>query len=320
MEAAVAAEGLTVVCRHPVTLTPADVRFLWSEYTEDGHVLMHAFLDRYLCSGPSEVLLLEGPDAFEAARRVKRTIRSRYANGPFANLLHTAEHPAELGRQANHLLGRCPQCAAPFALSDPASSDSLLSDPVPSDPALTAPTPSDPALTAPVPTAPVPTAPVPTAPVPTAPVPTAPVPTAPVPTAPASTAPASTAPVLTAPRPRGRDFRQDHDLPALVDSLWPALQSEDPPAPAPHHLDRSREAAIYLGADRSQSLDSAVTAVWSALPGVTLPHAVMLTLYAGRTGSYPIAVGSHQAVARSHQILLRHGLTACGIGPFPAFR
>ncbi|WP_203758880.1 hypothetical protein [Actinoplanes octamycinicus] len=305
MEAAVAAEGLTVVCRHPVTLTPADVRFLWSEYTEDGHVLMHAFLDRYLCSGPSEVLLLEGPDAFEAARRVKRTIRSRYANGPFANLLHTAEHPAELGRQANHLLGRCPQCAAPFALSDPASSDSLLSDPVPSDPALTAPTPSDPALTAPVPTAPVPTAPVPTAP---------------VPTAPASTAPASTAPVLTAPRPRGRDFRQDHDLPALVDSLWPALQSEDPPAPAPHHLDRSREAAIYLGADRSQSLDSAVTAVWSALPGVTLPHAVMLTLYAGRTGSYPIAVGSHQAVARSHQILLRHGLTACGIGPFPAFR
>ncbi|GIE56790.1 hypothetical protein Aoc01nite_21920 [Actinoplanes octamycinicus] len=286
-------------------MTPADVRFLWSEYTEDGHVLMHAFLDRYLCSGPSEVLLLEGPDAFEAARRVKRTIRSRYANGPFANLLHTAEHPAELGRQANHLLGRCPQCAAPFALSDPASSDSLLSDPVPSDPALTAPTPSDPALTAPVPTAPVPTAPVPTAP---------------VPTAPASTAPASTAPVLTAPRPRGRDFRQDHDLPALVDSLWPALQSEDPPAPAPHHLDRSREAAIYLGADRSQSLDSAVTAVWSALPGVTLPHAVMLTLYAGRTGSYPIAVGSHQAVARSHQILLRHGLTACGIGPFPAFR
>ncbi|WIM93607.1 hypothetical protein ACTOB_005590 [Actinoplanes oblitus] len=243
MEAAVAAEGLSVVCRHPVALTPADVRFLWSEYSADGHVLMHAFLDRYLCTAGSEVLVLRGPDAFEAARRIKRVIRSRYANGPFANLVHTAEHPGELARQANHLLGRCPECADPFVTSEP------------------------------------------------------------------RTGPA---------RPAGRDFRRDDDLPALVEALWPAVQSADPPAPAPHRLDRSPAAAVYLAADRSQTLDSAVTALWSALPGIPLAHAVMLVLYTGRVGEHPIAVGSHEAISRTHRTLLSHGLTACAVGPFPA--
>ncbi|BCJ40130.1 hypothetical protein GCM10010168_29880 [Actinoplanes ianthinogenes] len=243
VDAAVAAEGLVVACRHPVSLTPADVRFLWSEYTEDGHVLMHAFLGRYLCTAPSEVLLLRGPDAFAAARRIKRAIRSRYANGPFANLIHAAEHPGELARQANHLLGHCPECAAPFVSSEP--------------------------LTSP-------------------------------------------------PRPAGRDFRGETDLPALVESLWPALQSVDPSAPVPYCLDRSPVAAVYLGADRAHTLDSAVTALWSALPGITLAHAVLLTLYAGRVGGCPVAVGSHEAVSRSHRVLQAHGITTCGVGPAPS--
>ncbi|GIF03384.1 hypothetical protein [Actinoplanes siamensis] len=242
VEAAAVAEGLTVACRHRLRLTPADVRLLWPEYRDGTHVLMQAFLDRYLCAGPSEVLLLHGPDAFEAARRVKRVMRARYANGPFANLVHTAERRGELARQATHLLGRCPACAGPFSCDEPAAD---------------------------------------------------------------------------LPRPAGRDFRRDEDLPALVDSLWPAVQSADPPPPAPHRLDRSPAAAVYLGADRAHSLDSAVTAVWSALPGIALAHAVLLMLHAGRVGGYPIAVGSRRAVARSHRILLEHGITACGIGPVP---
>ncbi|GIF14120.1 hypothetical protein [Actinoplanes teichomyceticus] len=243
VEAAAAAEGLAVVCRHPVALTPSDVRLLWSEYTDGGHALMRAFLDRYLCGGVSEVLLLRGPDAFEAARRVKRAIRSRYANGPFANLVHTAERRGELARQANHLLGRCPACAEPFACDEPP---------------------------------------------------------------------------VTPPRPAGRDFRRDADLPGLVESLWPVVQATDPPPPAPHRLDtRPPAAAVYLGADRAQSLDSAVTAVWSALPGVALARAVTLMLHAGRVGGYPIAVGGSRAVQRSHRTLRAHGITACGIGPAP---
>jgi hypothetical protein len=241
VEAAVAAEGLTIVCRHPVTLTAADVRFLWSEYKDDEHVLMRAFLDRYLCGGRSEAWLLAGPGAFEAARRVKRSIRSRYANGPFANLVHAAERRGELARQGNHLFGRCPECAAPFRSDEPSANT---------------------------------------------------------------------------PRPPGRDFRKDVDVTGLVDALWPDLQAPDPPAPAPHRLDdRTPAAAVYLGADRDHSLDSAVTAVWSALPGVALSQALVLMLYASRVGGYPIAVGGHHAVARSHRTLLAHGITACGIGP-----
>ncbi|BCY12224.1 nucleoside-diphosphate kinase [Actinoplanes sp. L3-i22] len=243
VEAAATAEGLRIACRHPVSLTENDVRFLWSEYTDGSHVLMRALLDRYLCAGPSEALLLTGPGAFEAARRVKRTIRSRYANGPFANLVHTAERRGELARQANHLFGRCPICADPFVSDEP---------------------------------------------------------------------------LVNAPRPAGRDFRRDVDLPRLVDSLWPALQAPDPPPPAPHRLDgRSPTAAIYLGDDRAHSLDSAVTAIWSALPGVAVGHALQLMLYAGRVGSYPIAVGGPDAIAESHRTLLAHNFTACGIGPAP---
>ncbi|WP_436530556.1 hypothetical protein [Actinoplanes sp. HUAS TT8] len=241
VEAAVTAERLRVACRHPITLTENDVRVLWSEYTDDAHPLMRAFLDRYLCRAPSEVLLLTGPDAFEAARRVKRVIRSRYANGPFANLVHTAERRGELARQANHLFGRCPNCAEPFA-----------SDESP----------------------------------------------------------------VTPQRPGGRDFRPDVDIPHLVDELWPELQAEDPPPPTAHRLDDSSpDAALYLGADRNQTLDSTVTAIWSALPGIPLAQAVRLALYTGRVGTYPIAVGGRPAVEHAHRVLLAHGLTACGPTP-----
>ncbi|GLW27890.1 hypothetical protein Areg01_08300 [Actinoplanes regularis] len=243
VEAAVAEAGLRIVCRHPVSLTPSEVRFLWSEYTDGAHVLMRAFLERYLGDGPSEVLLLAGPDAFEAARRVKRAIRSRYANGPFANLIHTAERRGELARQANRLFGRCAACADPFVSDEP---------------------------------------------------------------------------LVNAPRPAGRDFRREVDVPGLVESLWPALQSADPPPPAPHRLGgRAPESALYLGADPAHSLDSTVTAVWSALPGIALAHAVTLMLYAARVGGYPIAVGGQRAVSRGHRTLIAHGITACGIGPAP---
>lgn len=239
VEAALTAEHLRITCRRPIRLTAADTRVLWSEYTDARHPLMRAFLDRYLCHGTSEALLLTGPDAFEAARRVKRTIRRRYANGPFANLIHTAERRGELARQANHLFGNG---APPFVSDEPWKST---------------------------------------------------------------------------PRPAGRDFRSEADLEKLADDLWPELQADDPPPPAPYRLDDSPAAALYLGADPAHSLDSSVTAVWSALSGIDLAHAVRLTLHAGRTGGLPIATGSHRAVRRAHETLLAHGFTACGTGPLP---
>ncbi|MEV0900631.1 hypothetical protein [Actinoplanes sp. NPDC049802] len=120
VERAVEAAGLRVVCRHRVSLSPGDVRHLWSEYDDAGHSLALAFLDRYLTGEPSEVWQLAGPDAFEAARLIKREVRSRHAAGPFANVVHGAQRRGELARQANHLLGRCGACAAPFVSDEPA--------------------------------------------------------------------------------------------------------------------------------------------------------------------------------------------------------
>lgn len=234
VERTIARAGLRIHCRHRVDLTPDDTRFLWSEYTDSGHVLTRALLDRYLCDGSSEVLLVHGPDAFEAARQVKRSVRSRHAMGPFANVVHAAERRGELARQGNHLAGQC--------ASFPAAAE------------------------------------------------------------------------LNPVRPGGADFRSHVDVPRLVDELWPKLQVDLAP-PQPYRLDGEPVAAVYLGGDRDHSLDSAVTALWRALPGIGVGEAVLLTLFAGRVDGYPIAVGGMDAVERCHRALREHGIKRCGIGP-----
>ena len=241
---AVAAEGLRVECRHVLRLTPADVRFLWTEYTDRHHVLARAFLDRYLTSGESEVLHVSGPDAFEAARRAKRRLRSLHARGVFANVVHAAERRGELARQAGRLLGRCAACAGPFVSDEPP---------------------------------------------------------------------------LNPHRPGGIDFHRHFDVSALVDELWPALR-DDLPETAPHRLDhRAPVAAVVLGGDRAHTLDSTVSAIWQALPGIAPAHAVLLALHADRTGGFPIAIGGRRAAARGHRALLRHGLRNCRLEPLHGY-
>jgi nucleoside diphosphate kinase len=227
VERAAVAAGLMVDGRRAVTLSPADVRYLWSEYSDAGHSLTLGFLDRYLTTGPSEVLLVSGPDAFEAARRVKREIRARHADGPFANVVHAAEHPGELARQRDHLLGR--------ENADP--------------------------------------------------------------------------PVSPA-RPPGLDFRDLFDVPALIDEVWPRIQGV-PADPGPHRLDDGSGPAVLLGPDRDHTLDSTVTALWHALPGVEPSRAVLLALHAGWSGGTPAAVGSRGALRRCLRTLREHGIRNC---------
>jgi nucleoside diphosphate kinase len=235
VERMAAAEGLTTGVRRTVTLTPADVRFLWAEYTDDGHVLARAFLDRYLTSGPSEAIVVHGPDAFEAARRIKRRIRGRHAVGVFANVIHAAESRAELARQTGHLFDGV-TAAAPVR-----------------------------------------------------------------------------------PRPAGIDFRAIFDVPKLVGDLWPVLQ-EDLLPPYPHRTGTPETDLLLLGGDRDHTLDSTVTAIWHALPGIAPAQAVHLALFADRTDGFPIAVGNRRAMARAERTLRKHGIRHCrrvSAGPVP---
>ena len=241
VERATAAAGLHVDCRHLIGLTPGDVRFLWSEYDDRGHPLTLAFLDRYLTGGPSEVLLLSGPDAFEAARRVKREIRWEYAAGPFANVVHGAERRGELARQANHLLGRCGSCARLFVGGEAATNP---------------------------------------------------------------------------PRPPGIDLREHFDVAAVVAEVW-LLAQDVPVDPGPVRLDGEADGtAIRLGPDRDHTLDSTVTALWRALPGVTPRRAVLLALHSGYSGGTPIAVGGRRALRRCLRILHDNGIRNCGPAPY----
>ncbi|MEU4564207.1 nucleoside-diphosphate kinase [Actinoplanes sp. NPDC023936] len=225
-ERAIIESGLRIERRRTLVLSPADTRFLWSEYTDDGHVLARAFLDRYLTTGPSEALLVSGEDAFEKARRVKRRLRSRHALGMFANVVHAAESPDELTRQRGYLFDGVTGATAARH------------------------------------------------------------------------------------RPKGMDFRTVFDVPRLVEDLWPMLQ-DDLPAPPPFPLDGSGESLLVLGGDRDHTLDSTVSAIWRALPGVDPAHAVLLALYADRTGGFPIAKGNRRSVARGHRALVRHGIRYC---------
>ncbi|GAA4937499.1 nucleoside-diphosphate kinase [Actinoplanes utahensis] len=233
VERAVAAEGLSIDQRREVALSPADVRRLWSEYDDSGHGLTLAFLDRYLTSGPSEVLLVSGPDAFEAARRAKREIRSAYADGPFANVVHAAERRDELARQRAHLLG------------------------------------------------------------------------------------GAAGPSRVPRRPPGLDFREHFDVAALAAELWPLTQGV-PVDPGPvrlDHIDSGR--AVHLGPDRAHTLDSMVTALWHALPGIEPRRAVLLTLHAGYSGSTPIAVGGPSALSHCLWRLREHGVRTCELRHAP---
>lgn len=236
--------GLTVGCRHELTLTPPDVRYLWSEYSDDHHVLALGFLDRYLCTGPAEVLLVTGPDAFEGARRLKRSIRRQYARGVFSNVVHAAETRDELVRQGTLLLSRCPVCSVPLP------TEGITGNPL---------------------------------------------------------------------RPPGLSFGDMFDVEALVEELWTQLEDGlQPPPPAPLGDRRGvGTAAVFLGVDSANSLDSAVTAVWRSVPGISVRRALTMTLYAGRSGGHPIAVGTDAEVTRCHERLREMGIVNTWCGPLP---
>ncbi|MEV6525154.1 hypothetical protein AB0M43_24690 [Longispora sp. NPDC051575] len=231
VEREIEAEGLEIRCRHRIALTPADIRYLWNEYSDEGHSLMLGLLDRYLGGGPSQVVTLAGADAYEAARRVKRAIRWRFADGPFANVVHAAESPGELLRQGKLLLGWCERCSG--------------------------------------------------------------------------ARPASTFPDKEL-RPTGMLFENTDPV---LDALWARLRA-GLPRPEPVQLGGAGS-VVVLGVDTAHSLDSTVTAVYRALPGVDLGAAIELALHANRVGRYPIGIGTPEETVRSLELLRANGIANC---------
>lgn len=91
--------GLKILCEHEVHLTSADISTLWKEYDPVDHPLTVGLLRRYLCSAPSRLLVVEGKDPLSSGRQAKRQVRRRWAQGVFANVLHSPETEEEMQRQ-----------------------------------------------------------------------------------------------------------------------------------------------------------------------------------------------------------------------------
>ncbi|GAA1620308.1 nucleoside-diphosphate kinase [Actinoplanes couchii] len=274
VERVVEAAGLRVDGRFGVTLTPADVRALWAEYDDAGHRLTLAFLDRYLTTAPSEVLLVSGPDAFEAARRVKRKIRGMFANGPYANVVHAAEQRDELTRQRAHLVNATEKLAGK---EKSGGEEKSVGEEKPEGKEKSGGTGNSADEGNPPGKGKV---------------------------EPGGSGKAANGTVARRP-PGDVPF----DVTAVVGEVWPLIQGI-PADPGPVRLDDG-ERAVFLAPDREHTLDSTVTALCHALPGTPARQIVLLALHAGFSGGEAIAIGSRSAVRRGVRALRERGIRNC---------
>jgi nucleoside diphosphate kinase len=83
------ASPLSVIQRHRMTLTAADVEDLWPKFSSPEHAFTRRMLALYMSSGPSEVLVIEGPDVVVGCRAVRARVRRKFGDAAFENALHT---------------------------------------------------------------------------------------------------------------------------------------------------------------------------------------------------------------------------------------
>jgi nucleoside diphosphate kinase len=96
--------GMLVTGTRDLQLQAADLAVLWPQFQPDTHTLTLTMFELYLTSGPSRLLVVEGVDAVENARAVKREIRTRFGNHLLGSVVHTADTAEEARRQLALLL------------------------------------------------------------------------------------------------------------------------------------------------------------------------------------------------------------------------
>nr|WSY53112.1 nucleoside-diphosphate kinase [Streptomyces sp. NBC_00886] len=88
--------GLRVVTRYRLTLSTTDVGDLWPKIVGGSYPIVHAMMDLYMTSGPSEATVVAGPDAVRQCRAIRTEIRRDFGDTVFANRLHTPTEPYEI--------------------------------------------------------------------------------------------------------------------------------------------------------------------------------------------------------------------------------
>lgn len=115
-EAAIAAAGLTVRCRHRVTMTPERIGAFYADVPRHLHVLEARIFDLWMAAKDVELLVVAGADPRRAARRARDDVRARHSLGVFANLVHAPDGAGEAAVQLAALGQRaCTSCRAAAA-------------------------------------------------------------------------------------------------------------------------------------------------------------------------------------------------------------
>lgn len=99
VRAALQSYGVTVREEREVEFRRGDVPLLWPRIQSATHPLTVELLTRYLTSGPSRLLLLDPPQCLAAAQQVKHSLRRRFGDRMFGNLVHVADDPAAAERE-----------------------------------------------------------------------------------------------------------------------------------------------------------------------------------------------------------------------------
>jgi len=86
--------GLSVICKYWIKF---DLDSLRRFYQWD-YIIHPNELEKYLCSQPLRLFILEGKDAIENALKIRKIFRDRYATG-WRNLLHCPDSTAEFFRE-----------------------------------------------------------------------------------------------------------------------------------------------------------------------------------------------------------------------------
>jgi nucleoside diphosphate kinase len=104
VRSALTAQGSAIAAEQDVVFRDGDIPLLWPRIQAHTHPLTVRLITLYLTSAPSRLVALGSIAELPAAQGVKRSIRRRFGNRMFGNLIHAADSPEEAARELEFLL------------------------------------------------------------------------------------------------------------------------------------------------------------------------------------------------------------------------